>query len=237
MTVSNKNKKFYDKYADSWDQTRDYFWEGWELAWKYLSPIINYNKQIDIHDIGCGNGRLSEFYHSKLTDNQIINTNYLGYDISIKLLEKAKKRIQALKPKYNLYKLTNLDINDFKSLQNTVKNQDMCIINLIAVTHHIESSTELTLLLEGIINIANKYKQSIIIISNWQFLENEKIKNKLRKINENYYELDWKGNYNTPRTLHYHTDSEISEKFSKNDYNKLAQYRADGYNNYLIFSN
>lgn len=64
-------------------------WNGEEsqfIRFEQLSKIISTNNSFSIGDIGCGYGKYFEFLQ-----NRFNNFNYIGYDLSEKMIENAKK--------------------------------------------------------------------------------------------------------------------------------------------------
>ena len=75
-----KTKEDYDKIAEEFSRTRERPWP--EIKFLIDKYIIAGER---ILDLGCGNGRLLEFFKDKKVD-------YIGTDFSEKLIEIAKKR-------------------------------------------------------------------------------------------------------------------------------------------------
>lgn len=109
-----KTKEDYDLIAEDFSRTRYSAWPEFNLFSKYL------NEGDKILDLGCGNGRLLDFFKDK-------NIIYTGTDNSEKLMEIARKR----NPEANFL------ITDSLSLPF----QDNCFdkVFCIAVLHHIPS--------------------------------------------------------------------------------------------------
>ena len=51
------NEQFYLSYADAFHSTREYGWRGWKALIELLEP-----KSLKVLDIGCGGGRLADFW-------------------------------------------------------------------------------------------------------------------------------------------------------------------------------
>jgi len=71
--------KFYNDIAFQFSQTRKNWWESLSFVKKYI------NKNDQLLDFGCGNGRLLEFIYG-----ENLKVNYTGIDISKELIEIAK---------------------------------------------------------------------------------------------------------------------------------------------------
>lgn len=88
-----KTKEDYNSIAEDFSRTR------WNI-WDEFNIFINYIKEGDsVLDVGCGNGRLLELLEDK-------HINYLGIDISEKLIELAKKKY----PQNNFLVADNLNL-------------------------------------------------------------------------------------------------------------------------------
>src|SRR5690349_758474 len=77
------NREFYRITADSFDQSRQHAWAGWEQLLEYLKPPLS------VLDVGCGNGRFGLFLAEALSGDIL----YLGVDSSPILLERAKQAL------------------------------------------------------------------------------------------------------------------------------------------------
>lgn len=69
----------YDKIAEKFSQTRNFFWRDFEFLEKYVE------EKDYVLDFGCGNGRLAKFLENK-------KINYFGVDVSQNLVNIAKKK-------------------------------------------------------------------------------------------------------------------------------------------------
>lgn len=119
------NNRFYQTVGKYFDAARNYSWPGWDLLInnKHLptfSKNMKYkilNTKYKILDVGCGNGRLFEFFRKELPD---LNIQYTGIDGSLELLSKAKERIQAMESVSSV----NESIDHVGSFDMTAKRDD-----------------------------------------------------------------------------------------------------------------
>lgn len=90
-------KHYWEKYADHWIEkgTLLYKTDDWEHIKKYVDDI----DPKSVIDVGCGDGRWSEFFEGK---------EYLGIDISSKLVKYAQK-------KYPDRKFVDTSLEDLKA--------------------------------------------------------------------------------------------------------------------------
>lgn len=76
--------EFYDAVAGPFSDTRQFWWKDLEFIQEYYQPGSK------VLDYGCGNGRLLELIKVPFDD-------YLGVDISAKLLEHARSKYPGYK--------------------------------------------------------------------------------------------------------------------------------------------
>lgn len=76
------NKTFYDEIGQYWNNSPDYFWEGWYKLVPYIQVLIHKNptkNRFSVLDIGAGNGRWYHFLKSQFPGTK---WDYTGVDIS-----------------------------------------------------------------------------------------------------------------------------------------------------------
>jgi len=114
-----KTKEDYDTIADSFSLTRDRLWEEFSIFQSYIKEGDS------ILDLGCGNGRLLEFFSDK-------NIDYVGVDNSEKLIERAIDKFSksSIKPKFVVADALKLPFKD----------ESFDKVFSVAVLHHIPSS-------------------------------------------------------------------------------------------------
>ena len=131
----------YDNISTEFDRTR-------KSDWKEFQSFLPYIKDKDFFiDLGCGNGRLSEFISKQK------RIDYLGIDNSRKLLEKAKKN----------YPERNFEYGDL--LNTNCKNNSADVVAAIASFHHLPSQKLRQASLREIHRILKK--NGIFILSVW----------------------------------------------------------------------
>ena len=141
--------EFYDAVAGPFSGTRQYWWQDLEFIGKY------YRFGDRIVDFGCGNGRLLELIKAPVTD-------YLGLDISEKLLDQARI-------KYPTYKFTHIENESSLPLSTG----EIDCVYTIAVFHHLNAVMAL--------NALNEIKRVLkpggkIILSAWYLWSWSKLK-------------------------------------------------------------
>lgn len=155
--IRYNTKSFYDNVSEKFSQTRSHFWPGFDFIRKY------YKGKGKVLDFGCGNGRLVEFLesdvrgnvsdHVKMDHGTSLKNNYVGVDISEKMVETACQKY----PDYNFQ-----TIEDERKL--SFEDGQFDFIFSIAVFHHFnpkmakESLREFKRILK---------KDGVVIISVW----------------------------------------------------------------------
>lgn len=200
------NERFYQKHAQSFDQTRQYYWSGWDkLQSQIIKPALK-NDKFSVLDIGCGNARFAEF----LKKNQYCFT-YLGADNDPYLLKKAEKRLTSLKLNFQLQKF-NLVTTLLEDKLNTTLNKKFDLIVAFGFLHHIPSFKLRKKLVKQLGDLL-KNKNSLLIITAWQFANQLRFDDKKidfsqfgiskKDLEENDFILDWQKDQSRPRFCHY----------------------------------
>lgn len=105
------SKKTFDIQAEKYDKT--FYGQHARKNYKYISNELNYLKEGNILDIGCGTGELLYMINKK-------GLNLYGIDLSDKMIEKAKKKLQNH---------ANLTIGDSENLPYKDNKFDIIICN------------------------------------------------------------------------------------------------------------
>ena len=115
--ILKETERGYDLIEGKFSETRKHFWRGLEF-------IADYAREGDkVLDFGCGNGRLLELFSNK-------NIDYLGVDVSEKLVAAAQEKYGNEKRKFQkISGSENLEFAD--NYFNTIYS--------IAVFHHFPS--------------------------------------------------------------------------------------------------
>ncbi len=229
------NKDFYSKNAESFSSTRQYYWRGWEKAWKEILKINPHPKQI--LDAGCGNGRFLDFLQDRHS-----SFDYLGIDNSLELIQTRESgKQEKIAMNSNLLKDNSINFQVVDLSRNFVLSKKFDLITTIAVFHHIPTRQLRLNLLNNLQKSLTK--NGVLLITFWEFLDDsslnkkiipwEKINLKSEDVEEHDYLLDWKGDSNNLRYCHYFSLSE-KEWLVKNSQTKLVtSFRSDGRNGEL----
>jgi len=237
ITIKKLNKinlDFYNTTAKDFNESRQYFWQGWNSIIKYLD---HFNK-LKLLDLGCGNARFFQFLIKNIPNK---NINYVGVDNNNELLGFAQEDFNNRVGEINgTFKLQKIDI-----VTSLIKKKDFLIekefdlIVSFGVFHHIPSYELRLQLLEFMKSkITN---EGLIIISLWQFMEFERFKKKIVSDTQqeaNDFILDWKKGKEANRYCHFVDEAEQNKLIKKANLKLIESFRADGkggnVNTYLV---
>jgi SAM-dependent methyltransferase len=240
--LNQLNQQFYQTVAESFDKSRQYFWQGWEQLEPYLEKLQENQKQLTVLDIGCGNARFAEFLLKKK-----LRFHYVGVDSNQKLLSIAEKNLTKHSVGFELKKFDLVEELLIKSFsQNFEKKFDLIVT--FGILHHIPS---FELRLKFFQELAALMKpQAYLITTAWQFALEDRFLNrtvkpnsvnlKLEKLEKNDFILDWRKGQRAFRYCHFVDENEV-EEIDKNleSLNLEKTFLADGkfgkLNRYLIF--
>lgn len=155
----------YEDIASEFSKTRNKAWPEFEKFKDYVEDHFK------ILDLGCGNGRLFEY---------LGEIEYIGVDISEKLLKEAKKRF----PKGKFIKGDQLKI--------PAKDEEFDIVFNIAAFHHIPSRKLRRKALDEMHRVLKK--DGILILTVWNLFQKKYIKHIARSIVKSIFTLgkyDW----------------------------------------------
>ena len=215
-------EKGYDLIAKKFSETRKHFWRSLEFMKDYVRDGDK------VLDFGCGNGRLIELFRNK-------NIQYVGVDVSQKLIERAKKR-------YSEQTESFLKISPTKvSLPFNAENFNS--VYAIAVFHHLPGKQRRLNVTKELYRVTKREGWVIVTVWNlWQSRYRSKIfRNWLRKI-IGKSELDWNDCQITftdnegevfERYHHAFTERELEKLFKKVGFN-IVEVRKIGGNIVLI---
>jgi tRNA (uracil-5-)-methyltransferase TRM9 len=208
------NRDFYRVTADSFDQSRQQAWPGWETLVEYLKPALH------VLDVGCGNGRFGLFLAERLgTDVQ-----YHGLDSSPSLLERAR---QALSPVLPTVSLEKRDV-----VENPPDQGRYDLVALFGVVHHIPGFQRRQALMKA---LAERVAPGgLLAFACWRFYEYERFRRRILswpadlEAEPNDFLLDWQRGEPAVRYCHYVDDTEHAALVAATGLTEINTYRADG---------
>lgn len=246
--LNQLNTDFYNTTAIDFDDSRHYFWQGWDK----IPPFLDDFEDIRVADIGCGNGRFGQFLLEKCPQ---VKLSYTGIDANKRLLSFAEENLQGKIPALHLDQVdiiqSLLDNEDF------LNNQKFQLITCFGVFHHVPSFELRLKLLKYLLSKLSA--NGTLIVSVWMFMEYERFRKKIIRTDEkndsqklekyslnlinlekNDYILDWKRGTEALRFCHYIDEQEQNLLLEKSGAKLKKSFRADGkendVNQYLILS-
>ncbi len=194
------NREFYDHFGDSFSATRQRLQPGVK---KILDTIQG---DVSVLDLGCGNGH---FLHELIRRGH--KAPLLGVDFSLPLLRNAESTLGVEFREADLTKLSAF------SDQLLAVNGQWSVVTMFATLHHIPC-TEIRL---DILQTVKKLLKpgGRFILSNWQFLNSEKLKARIQPwsrvgladddVDEGDYLLDWRSGGEGLRYAHQFSVEEL----------------------------
>ena len=232
--LNELNRQFYQQVAPSFSSSRSYYWQGWNKLVPYLQELQPATEdQVNILDVGCGNGRFGAFMAGQLPE---LNFRYFGLDNSSELLKIAKAHeimnyIEAHFLELDL--VESLLEGNFRSKLKTFRPNFITALGLI---HHIPSHQ---LRQQFLIQLAEVLQPNgFLVFTTWNFLENNRFKKKIKdpnlfdldpdELEEHDVILDWQRGETAYRYCHYTDQKELDKLVEATELKKISQFRADG---------
>ncbi|MEW6404338.1 MAG: methyltransferase domain-containing protein [Chloroflexota bacterium] len=215
------NREFYDRFGASFSATRQRLQPGVKRILETLTG------DEDILDLGCGNG---EFARALAKRGH--RGSYLGVDFSLPLLQDAESQPEGFAATFMKADLTQLSVISNQSLIT----DNWSLITAFAVLHHIPGN-ELRL---DILKTVHKSlaKDGRFILSNWQFLNSEKLKARIQpweaaaisvsEVDAGDYLLDWRNGGEGLRYAHHFTAEELSALAEQAGFRVVDSFLSDG---------
>ena len=224
------NREFYNKFGNEFSATRQRLQPG-------VKKILETIKEDDsVLDLGCGNGHfLNEI--QKRGHKQTL----LGVDFSLPLLRDAGSSLGVEFREVDLAKLSHKGTMSENSNQLSVFSNQWDVITCFATLHHIPSNEMRLSILRTVKKLLDKNGK--FILSNWQFLNSEKLKSRIQDwgkvglsnndVDENDYLLDWRSGGEGLRYAHHFSSEELHTLASQVDLKVEAEFLSDGENGKL----
>jgi len=169
--ILHDTQRGYDNIAEKFGQTRKYFWRDLYFTKDYVQDNSR------VFDFGCGNGRLLEHLGDK-------DINYIGVDISGRLLDQAQKTYKGEKQEFIQLKPSFDSLPFPESYFNTAFS--------IAVFHHIPSRALRKKVAEELFRVIQPDGYVIITVWNlWQERYRKDIYKNWKKKLLRKSQLDW----------------------------------------------
>lgn len=218
------NRKFYDQFGESFSATRQRLQPGVQKILEEISPDES------VLDLGCGNGYFLRTLHERGHKAAL-----LGVDFSLPLLREAESM-----PGVDFWELdlTHMSPDGY---QWKVESGKWGVVTMFAVLHHIPS-VEMRLNILRIVRLLLK-PGGRFYISNWQFLNSEKLKARVQPwsrvglsesdVDEGDYLLDWRSGGEGLRYAHQFSEKELLGLAEQTQMKVEASFLSDGENSRL----
>jgi tRNA (uracil-5-)-methyltransferase TRM9 len=215
------NREFYNRFGATFSATRHRIQPG------VRGVLDTLDGDESILDLGCGNGQLA-----RALAKRGHRGSYLGIDFSLPLLQDAEALPEDFSATFKQVDLTKLSaFSDQLSVVN-----GWSVITAFAVLHHIPShEIRLNLLRTVHALLAENGK---FILSNWQFLNSEKLKTRIQlwekagiqvsDVDAGDYLLDWRSGGEGLRYVHHFDESELSALADAAGFTILETFYSDG---------
>lgn len=228
------NRRFYKQVADSFSESRSYYWQGWNKLVPYIQELANFHQdKLTVLDLGCGNGRFGAFLAQQLPD---VKLKYIGLDNSQKLLNIATQ--QTLTPNIKT-RFEKLDLTEellSETFYKSIKKFSPHFITTLGVLHHVPSYQ---LRQELIANLSKALASpGYLAFTSWNFLDTKRFQKKIiepQKVNldpeklENHdVILDWKRGSTAYRYCHYTDKDELNLLANISGLELISRFKADG---------
>jgi SAM-dependent methyltransferase len=218
------NRRFYDQFGDSFSATRQRLQPG---VRKILETI---REDESVLDLGCGNGHFLRELHQCGHKAAL-----LGVDFSLPLLRDAESTLGVEFREVDLTKLSA-----FSSQLLAVSGQ-WSVVTMFATLHHIPSQAIRLDILKTVKTLLKP--DGKFILSNWQFLNSEKLKARIQpwsrveisddEVDEGDYLLDWRSGGEGLRYAHQFSAEELLGLAEQVGMRVEASFLSDGKNGRL----
>lgn len=217
------NQEFYNKFGDEFSATRGRLQNG---VIKILETI---NKNDSVLDLGCGNGLFLQTLFKRGHTAPL-----LGVDFSLPLLRDAESSGGVEFREVDLSKLSAFS-------DQLLITDNWSLITCFATLHHIPSHEIRLDILRTVKKILKPNGK--FILSNWQFLNSEKLKARIQDwskvgltkddVDENDYLLDWRNGGEGLRYAHHFSSEELHTLANQVEMRVEAEFLSDGENGKL----
>ncbi|HEX7017701.1 MAG TPA: class I SAM-dependent methyltransferase [Patescibacteria group bacterium] len=247
--LNQLNHDFYQKVAHYFDNSRQYYWQGWQQLIPIIKKLIT-EKPLRVLDLGSGNGRFLEFLKEKFPNQPI---QYLAVDSNEYLLAKEWQK-SAQNFERSQFKIDITDALLSKSFTKTIeehfKGKNIDLIVSFGFLHHIPSLELRQEYISQLVQLSAKSNfHSVVILTAWQFADDDQQQKKIvnpstvkidsTELEPNDYILSWNRGVTAYRYCH-HVDEEEVNKFQPLNQNlSFSSFYADGksgqLNHYLVW--
>ena len=220
------NKQFYQTFGYEFASTR----RRLQTGVRRILTSLQGNESI--LDLGCGNGEMARELVSRGHKGR-----YVGVDFSPPLLEVAGQK------KTDLVSFVQADLleDGWEKQVSGLVTSPFDWIAAFAVLHHIPGESARQIILQKAHALLRP--GGLFIHSEWQFLESEKLKNRVQPweaaglsaqvVDPQDYLLDWRSGGHGLRYIHHFDEKELQALAEASHFHVLETFRSDGGNGLL----
>jgi SAM-dependent methyltransferase len=234
--LNELNHLFYGTVAESFCNTRQNAWEGWQALLPYIKKQ-EARPALGVLDLGCGNGRFGLF----LAEHFGTRLHYVGLDFAPDLLTYAAESLGRAGVPAHLYQ------GDLVAAPWPPWTADFDLVCLFGVLHHIPSFERRA----ALIRQACAYARGggLVALTFWAFYEQARFRQRIvpwdaphvpaayqgLALEVGDYLLDWRGGEKPAlRYCHYVSPQEQADLLD--GLTVLAAYEADTANRYVLLT-
>jgi tRNA (uracil-5-)-methyltransferase TRM9 len=217
------NRQFYQTFGKDFSATRGRIQPG---VRQILSVLEGTERLLDL---GCGNGELAR---------ELVRVgfrgSYLGIDFSLPLLRDAASQPDGFSASFLQADLTG----DWESL---IHNDMFDLVFCFATLHHIPGEEIRQSILQKIHSLLKQNGK--FILSNWQFLNSEKLKSRIQSwsqagispddVDGDDYLLDWRAGGKGLRYAHHFSEEELESLAARAGFRVFRSFYSYGENGRL----
>lgn len=196
------NREFYNRFGDTFSATRQRLQPGVKII------LDSIQDDDSVLDLGCGNG-----YFLREISRRGHKQALLGVDFSLPLLRDADFHLEQASAAFREVDLSRLSENS----KGLLVSGGWSVITMFAALHHIPSHEIRLDILRTVRKLLKE--DGKFIISNWQFLNSEKLKSRIQSwdkvgidendLDEGDYLLDWRSGGEGLRYAHHFSVEEL----------------------------
>jgi len=170
LALNAINRSFYGELAEEFSVTREGPWPGWL---RLLSAIERHTPtgDLDVLDVGCGNGRFAWFLAGNLPLRRE-RLHYLGIDASAAMLERAGAVVLPFaSTAYRLWDLVNTPLRE------ALSSRSFTLTVLFGLLHHVPAAARRRALVRDATHALRP--GGLLAFTCWQFERIERLRDKV----------------------------------------------------------
>jgi SAM-dependent methyltransferase len=227
VALIRMNHSFYQTFADSFSATRQRIQPGVRRI------VAGLSQQIDLLDLGCGNGGLAEFL-----SRYSFRGRYLGVDFSVGLLQNASQINPSSPSAADLQiEFIRADLSE-DGWENWLPRRRYSQIFAFSFFHHLPGEELRLAFLKKVHALLEP--EGNFALSNWQFLNSPRFRDRIlpwdaagldaADLDEGDYLLDWRAGPGKRgiRYVHQYPSAELCSLASQTGFTVQEEFYSDG---------